>query len=494
MTKRFFLLLLIALTLMLSAALAEDAFPLEGTWRFCGGAEVCGYGFTLREDGVCTLYNTDDYESFPPERLISRDVDCVWRVVSNEDGAALALRFTASTATFPLTLLPAAEAERGVDTLHLAEGDGGGFYERCEEGFVVPMHHAVPDEVAEHIAAWYPDGRLLDYLDVSATPGGDYAFALVENGSVRILMGYQFIGGKLENWLDSEFAIPQSDLPARLYCYERSAVYDKLWTDGEYRSVTAGPSVGVYTTDGESMIDFVMYEWQGDGFYLTEYKRGGYTVNLIDDQLVFFNIGDGYNGTLTHWVQRDIRLADFRALPRSMDEARAGSNSDANADEPPFEGYDSAHALIAHDLPFNEDERYYVYIGPGKSYGRSGNGKAAVSTNDWIQVFGEYNGWLLIQYGIDDERWRIGWITANALPDGVKAPALRFMEDDWCTLSEAWALTDDPLRSHTSLVKLPVDAEVLRLAWLNEDWTYVRVKHKGKTWWGFVPSALIGHG
>lgn len=487
--KRMGLLLMLMLTCCFSAALAEDS--LIGLWRFSGGAEVCGYGFFLHEDGSCTLYDTDDYESFPPQRLIPRDVRCTWRRLPDGAGQALELRFAASTARFPLTLTSAAQ---GADTLHLSEGDGGGFYTRCDASLVVPVTHPVPDSVLEHIDGWYPGDRLLDYMAAPGLPDGDYGFALIENEERRKLLGFRFQDGRLDNWLASAQGIPQGELPAFLYRLEAGLEHDRLWTDGDDRTVTAGPSIGVYTTDGEVMEQYVLYEWQEDGFYLSEYKRKGYSINVIGDQLVFFDIGNGYDGTISCWVQRDLRLADFSALPSSLEEARTGVQPVGSGDEPPFEGYDSAFALTAHELPFREDERYYVYIGPGKSYGRSGNGKAAVSTNGWIQVFGEYDGWLLIQYGIDDERWRIGWITANALPEDVEAPALRFIEDDWCTLGEAWPLTDDPLRSHTALVQLPIDAEILRLAWLHEDWTYVRVTLRGKTWFGFVPSALIGHG
>ena len=72
--------------------------------------------------------------------------------------------------------------------------------------------------------------------------------------------------------------------------------------------------------------------------------------------------------------------------------------------------------LIAEDVKFAKGEKYEVYSGPGKDYLHAADGKAAVSTNDWIQVFGKENGWILIQYEIDKDHMRFGWIPEKALP------------------------------------------------------------------------------
>lgn len=45
---------------------------------------------------------------------------------------------------------------------------------------------------------------------------------------------------------------------------------------------------------------------------------------------------------------------------------------------------------------------YPVYSGPGKKYYREANGKAQVSANDWVQVFGREGKWALIQYRVKD--------------------------------------------------------------------------------------------
>ncbi len=510
--KRFLLPLLFGLLMLLSCASAEEApFPLTGTWRFAGGAEVLDFGFTLAEDGTCILYTTDDFESFPPERLLARDLSCAWE--TNAAGTVLILHVEQDSRHFPLSCEPAARTARGFDRIHLAEGDGGGFYERCDASAVIPMD-PIPDEVIDDILAWDPEARVLGYHVVREVPGnddlpaGDYGFALVEHADKRELRGYCMTVGRLINWLSSSACIPQNDLPISFLCDEKGMTYERLCPDGESRLFTAdGLDIGVCTTNGESLVDYAVYRWQEKGFLLSEYHHDmGWCTNIFDDQLVYFDIGNGYDSTVTSgYLERDIRLVDFAALPRSPDEARldpgkvpeVGATDEGNVpceENVPFEGYDPAYALVAHDLPFDPDERYYVYLGPGREYGRAGDGKAAVSTNGWIQVFGEYDGWLLIQYGVNETRFRIGWITAKALPRGVTAPALSFVEKDWCTLGAAWDLTDDPLSSREALCRITPDEAVERLAYLGEDWSYVRVKINKTTWWGFLPNELLGHG
>ena len=128
-------------------------------------------------------------------------------------------------------------------------------------------------------------------------------------------------------------------------------------------------------------------------------------------------------------------------------------------------------------------------MGPGKKYGRSGKGKAVVSTNDWIQVFGEYDGWLLIQYGISEEKFRIGWISAAALPKGTSVPVLPFSEGDLLWLEDP-ELTDDPFGTRTPTAFINGMSEAEMLARLGTDWVYIRIKYNEAIYYGFVPAQL----
>lgn len=140
--------------------------------------------------------------------------------------------------------------------------------------------------------------------------------------------------------------------------------------------------------------------------------------------------------------------------------------------------------LTAEKVRFTGGRKYAVYTGPGKGYVRSGNGKGAVSTNDWIQVFGEENGWIMIQYDISSDHYRIGWIEAAALPKNAYVKRLDF-EPEQAQVCAATDLTDDPLNSRTALKRLDGGTEAAWLATMGE-WAYVEVTD-GARMRGFVP-------
>ena len=141
--------------------------------------------------------------------------------------------------------------------------------------------------------------------------------------------------------------------------------------------------------------------------------------------------------------------------------------------------------LSSQEIRFQRGNMYPVYSGPGKEYLRGAKGKASVSTNDWIQVFGQEDGWILIQYEIDSSRCRIGYISAKSLPKNCEVPDLPFLHQTAYAIKEI-SVTDDPLRSASSLSSLPVGAEVTMLAMLGN---YVYIEGKAKNRFrGFVPS------
>ena len=74
--------------------------------------------------------------------------------------------------------------------------------------------------------------------------------------------------------------------------------------------------------------------------------------------------------------------------------------------------------------PFTPGQTYAVYSAPDSRSIRGAKGRARVSTNGWIQVFGAEGDWLLVQYAITPEHCRIGYIDKNALPQDAAVPAL----------------------------------------------------------------------
>lgn len=144
------------------------------------------------------------------------------------------------------------------------------------------------------------------------------------------------------------------------------------------------------------------------------------------------------------------------------------------------ESFSSLYTLEARNAVFPARERYAVYSGPGEDYLRGANGKAVVSTNAPLQVFCRENGWLMIQYAIDDTHSRIGWIR------GASDVSVSEMPTPSCsaTLQKGALITDDPFCSEASLLAFSMDIEVDVLAQAG-DWCYVE-GHSGDWFRGFV--------
>ena len=152
----------------------------------------------------------------------------------------------------------------------------------------------------------------------------------------------------------------------------------------------------------------------------------------------------------------------FKSLPKSYQEAK-----ETFSDPPQIPG----GSLSAEKIQFTSNKKYAVYSGPGEYYLRSGNGKASVSTNDWIQVFGRENGWIMIQYDITSDHMRIGWIREDALPKKTSVKELGLGDYKVYTTVQC-AMTDDPLFSGTSVATIPAGTELIWLSTMG-NWTYV---------------------
>lgn len=177
--------------------------------------------------------------------------------------------------------------------------------------------------------------------------------------------------------------------------------------------------------------------------------------------------------------QRNLRYFSFDAFPKTIEEARE------KLSEPPAI---PGGTLNAQRIRFTSGERYEVYHGPDEAYGRAANGKALVSTNDWIQVFGEESGFIMIQYDITSEKMRIGWIDADALPAGAEVDELLYEPVNAVTTRKA-ALTDDPLGAQDTVRTLKEEEEVLWLATMGQ-WAYVETMDDQPIR-GFVRSNLL---
>jgi len=253
--------------------------------------------------------------------------------------------------------------------------------------------------------------------------------------------------------------------------------------------------------DGEYLSMFYRYEDGTEDAYVYRLDKTGawvlhsYTIATGEYSWREFSAHEGYltyryyennekvkERNIYGAYQREAEYLNVATLPQTLEEARE------KLSEPPEipEGQ-----LTARDVQFTSGKKYPVYTGPHAEYLRAADGKAAVSTNDWIQVFGVQDGWALIQYDISSTQMRFGYIEASALPGGVQVAPLRFLNQD-AYLTRRAALTDDPLNSQSTLLTLPEGAWVTWLATMGE-WAYVE-SSTGDLVRGFVPlSSLTMH-
>lgn len=354
-----------------------------------------------------------------------------------------------------------------------------------------------PQEVLAHTAERWPDYELEDYCEVIGTPEGDYGFALMHKGSERILVGYRREDGKMRYWLKNAGAVPQGKAEAWFskwkagWYYEADDSADNGISDEQFYDDGLGFMVTQLDDAGESYAKDVVYHWMDGQFRLTDYKSGTvYTVSIKDGYLEFWNWAVWEKeGTVKGAVQTDIRYVSYASLPKRIDEARRSVTL-----APEIHGYD----LNAQKVKFAGGKKYPVYTGPGETYARGGNGKGSVSTNDWIEVYGKKDGWVLIQYDLSADHYRFGWIEESALPKGADVPELHFKEarNEQSVLytAEYAVLTDDPLVSRTPLAKLPPEHKLSYLARLDEKWVYVQVEVDGRTMCGFMLDELVTNG
>lgn len=355
-----------------------------------------------------------------------------------------------------------------------------------------------PDEVLLHIESRWPDYELEDYCEIQNTPEGDFGFALLKSESERLLVGYEEKQGEMTYWLKNAGAVPQDDNPASFSKIEAGMMVQGVFDEHQHESDGLNFTVAVIDDNREAIEESTTYTWKDGGFRLADYSSDiQWHCFLEDGYLHYWSLSNGDEGRVKGSVQDDIRYVSWYTLPKTPNEARHELSS---APDLPSGGF-----FHPKEIKFRGGQKYPVYTGPGEKYARSGNGKGMVSTNDWIQVFGQLNDWIMIQYDISADRFRIGWIEASALPKNEMVhqfdQAFRYyaleasLESGYPNLVlTACDLTDDPFMSRTRLARLDAGTPVVEVVYDYEGWSYVRVNVGGQEMFGFVPTDCIDHG
>lgn len=324
-----------------------------------------------------------------------------------------------------------------------------------------------PAEVLQHLANQFAGYELEDYIAIPGTPNGDYGFALIASGKTRLLLGYHAENGVMRYWRRNNDAAPQGKGVGFFSRHSANTVYQPGNPDKTFGDALGFTVAYLDSADAESWAASASYHWQNGAFKLFIYfsAESDATVLATDNGVTFYNDAGKTVGTVRGTVQRDFRYLSFSALPKTLSAAKMKLTT---APDIPV------GQLNPEEIRFTGGQRYEVYSAPSNGPGvlRGANGNAAVSTNDWIQVFGEENGWILIQYAIDRDHMRFGYIPADALPKDAKVDTLTWYWAKSAYLMSDTSVTDDPLYSRSELMTLPAGSWVTALASMG-DWMYI---------------------
>ncbi|NLD52529.1 MAG: hypothetical protein GX650_06505 [Clostridiales bacterium] len=135
-----------------------------------------------------------------------------------------------------------------------------------------------------------------------------------------------------------------------------------------------------------------------------------------------------------------------------------------------------------------------VYTGPGPDYYRVGNATLGGGT---IRVYGREGGWVLIGYGLSNGGYRIGYVTADAIPASVQPPTLRLVRVPKSNVATS-VFVDDPIVSKNRELSVRFEGgghPFTLLGFLSTNWAYVEVDNfqgSGKPARGFIGRKNLG--
>ena len=334
---------------------------------------------------------------------------------------------------------------------------------------------SMPDEVKKFFASSQFDGWTIGAASacVIESGAGSFCFAVVQKDSHNVLYGFEKKNGQYNYWLKTEKCLPQG-----------KGGFDLFHTYGKHEF--ASGATATYGDALEIIFYKADYEEQGDTGLIAEVnKNGQFLVRavffnfmwdeayLTSDSITYYLDEGGKKATVYGTVETNLRYFSLSAFPRTIQEAR---NKLTQAPAIP------AGELTAKKIKFTGGQKYPVYSGPGMEYERAANGKASVSTNDWIQVFGS-------ESALSSSQMRIGYIDQSSLPKSASVSPLRFAWED-AEITSSTFLTDDPLNSQTRVRTLNAGQQVKWLSTMG-NWVYVELTGTGQPIRGFVPANAI---
>lgn len=225
---------------------------------------------------------------------------------------------------------------------------------------------------------------------------------------------------------------------------------------------------------------------KGYGWQISRYQDETLAIPYVafgEDGLLYLLDGDVWQYAVRSGVpvERLLSLFDRDALEHACAKL-------ADVPRPDPGAYAEIPAPTA--VAFRPDERWPVLTAPDAASFRVG--RATVSTNGEIRVYGEEDGWLLVDYAIDGHQRRIGYISSQALPFDTPVPRLNLAYAPTLRLDEAVDLTDDPFGEQGRLITLPRGTQITCLATtLGDGWHYVEAVVDGRLVRGFFQDFTI---
>lgn len=342
----------------------------------------------------------------------------------------------------------------------------------------------LPEEISSYLTTGNLEGAtILDTADLAGYGSDDCWFAAIRTagGNNYLYCFKQQSDGTWKQQFHTSGAIPQTKHGIQINVSTSGLEWP---TDEAYN--TPMLFVGQENVDGEYWEFCVTYELTNHQWLIhriTSYT--GYEhMRFFDGSIAYYHDieSDVIAGFANGDLQRDLRYVYLNGIPKTLAEAR---NSLTVAPNIPV-----SEELRVYPVSFTGAKKYAVYSAPDEQSIRANNGKAVVSTNSWIQVFGTDGDWVLIQYSIDTSHYRFGYITKKSLPSRANVPALPLTRTiSWTTANTV--MTDDPLYSRSALLSLPEGTQVTWLATMGE-WAYVEVDQNDLAR-GFVPVMSINY-